>query len=331
MRVRHVALLGLIVSLVAIVGLSIVISPTDDFVLENPFWNGFSEVDKSLRPISITNFEALSDKSVDYSRSILLIVGPSKSFSEQDAETVKAFLSGGGHVVLADDFGTGNDLVAKLGLNIRFSGFILRDPLFMDKSSALPRTLNFESSSYTANISSLALNYATSLTSLDSGFKVLAYSSAFSYLDENGNGKPDKNEVVGPFPLIAELRYGEGNLIIISDSSIFINSMINNADNRIFLIDLVGNRTVYLDRFHWIPGFFTQFKWALTQIYMFISTAEVKYTLLVTVLVLTFSFSGWSRRIEEVDELKTISKVHPEWNKEILTKLKEQRDTLGNQ
>jgi hypothetical protein len=64
---------------------------------------------------------------------------------------------------------------------------------------------------------------------------------------------------------------------------------------------------------------------------MFISSAEVKYTLLVTVLVLTFKFSGWSREIEEVDEFSKISKAHPEWDKDILIKLKEQRDKHGNQ
>ena len=331
MRAGHAALLGLLVSLVAIVGLSIAFSPTDDFVLENPFWNGFSDVDESLRLISITNFEALSDKSVESSRSVLLIAGPSESFTGQEADMVKGFLRTGGLVVLADDFGTGNDLLAKLGLNVRFSGFMLRDPLFMDRASALPRILSFETSSYTANVSSLGLNYATSLARVDSGFKVLAYSTAFSYLDENGNGKPDTSEAVGPFPLIAELRYGEGSLIVVSDSSIFINSMINSADNRIFLRDLVSDRTVYIDRFHWTPGLFTQFKWALAQVYMFISSAEVKYTLLVTVLVLTFRFSGWSREIEEVDEFSKISKAHPEWDKDILIKLKEQRDKHGNQ
>lgn len=328
MKARQAVLLGLMVSFTAILALSSVIPPMDDYFLENPFWNGFSDIESSLRPMSVTSLELLG-KAVDPSRSVLLIVGPSEPFPEQEADAVKNFLRVGGTVVLMDDYGTGNDLLAKLELNVRFSGAMLRDPIFKERGSGLPRVLDFGGSSYTADLSSLTLNYATTLTKVDSGAKVLASSTAFSYLDEDGDGQPDEGEAVGPLPVVAEIGYGEGTIFLISDSSLFINSMVDKGDNEAFLKGLVGDKTVYIDRSHWRPGPFTQFKWALTEIYPFISSAEIKYTLLIMVSTLTLRFK-WGGRVEEADELGIVLRTHPEWNRNTLIKLKEWRDKLGD-
>ena len=315
MKSLSIILLGLAASVFIIFGLTLATPPTDDFDLSNPNWNGLSKFNFRIEPVASLSFEELSP--ID---STLFLIGPSKPFSEAEALAIEAFLRRGGMVVLMDDYGSGNDLLAKLNVSVQFANIEVRDLLFRGEDSRLIKIV--EVKPYALNVSSLTLNCATALIGVRES-EVLARSSPFSYLDENGNGLPDEGEPKGPFPVIAKIEYGEGALILISDSSLFINCMIDEGDNYALLRNLTAYKRVFIDTSHWKPSRLTLFKAKLMKSYDLIKAGEVKYTLLALLAVLTFKLK-W-RKEKEKSELKKVLKIHPDWDEGLLRKLEEER------
>ncbi|RLE92129.1 MAG: hypothetical protein DRN04_11180 [Thermoprotei archaeon] len=180
--------LGFVLALIFSVTFVGVTPPTDDFNPENPGWNGMSiaKAELNLQPVSIGNIGRL-----DPSSSALLIIGPSKPITDGEAESIKSYVSRGGFLILADDFGTGNSLLEKLGVKFRLSGNLLMDPLFKERGEVLPKIVKLEGG-FVPHARELVLNYATTIEG--SSFRVLAYSSSFSYLDLSLNFKHDAGE-----------------------------------------------------------------------------------------------------------------------------------------
>ena len=83
---------------------------------------------------------------------------------------------------------------------------------------------------------------------------VVAKSSPFSFLDINNDGIRGTQEPMGPFPIIGYTSLGQGQIVVVSDPSILIKSMLHEADNAIFLRNLVNisgqNPTIFLDESH---------------------------------------------------------------------------------
>lgn len=329
MRVRRIAVLGLGVAVIVVLGLAWVVPPIDDFRLENLFWNGLSELNSRFHPFEVSDLAGLLDVVLKPSESVLLMLGPSEPFTDEEVDAVRGFLEAGGLVVLAEDFGVGNDLLEGLGVETRFSGGVLLDPLFKDKDSRLPRMLDFAFSDYTRSLSSLTLNYATVLANVGHDVRVLASSTAFSYLSEGLSSSPEEAELVGPFPVMVEVRYGRGNLILISDSSLFINSMLDKDDNAALLENLVDGKVIYVDVSHWSPSLLTRFKGVLAQVYDVAGVTEVKYALVGMLAVVIFKVRWGGKEREERDEVEYVMREHPEWDRALLVRLKRLRDEHG--
>ena len=77
-------------------------------------------------------------------------------------------------------------------------------------------------------------------------------SSSFSFLDLNGSGIRDEGEPAGPLPVISQHRLGGGQVILIADPSLFINSMEALEGNRSFIRNIAATATggLYLDQSH---------------------------------------------------------------------------------
>jgi hypothetical protein len=259
-----------------------------DFSPDNLYWNGMSSL-KDLGAVAASLAEACA---LDPSEHALLLVGPSKPFTEADARAVESFLARGGLVVVADDFGTANQLLEAIGAPVRLTGSLLADPLFNLGAPQLP--LAFWGGR------KLALNYATTVNaSVCGACGILAESSAFSYLDLNLNGKRDPGEPVGSFPVAVELRYGAGKLVVISDSSLFINSMLGREANRELLRQLLASRKPVLVADRWEETPLTRAKELLRSAWRAASSPEVKYSL----AALAFALSlDWGRRLARANK-----------------------------
>ena len=326
MRTRFIILIGLAASVVAVVGLTWFYPSVDDLFVGNPFWNGLSEMSVAVQPVRVGNLTQLGGVVKDASNSTVLFLGPSKPFRASEVKIVDSYLSKGGTVVLADDFGSGNELLEGLGLGARFLGLLLQDPLFKDRTSVMPIAYNFTSRVAAMNVTSVELNYPTVLTGVSSA-NVLVWSTYFSYISANVT-QPSDSSTYGPFPLIASLKVGEGTVVLISDSSMFINGMYGLGDNAALLRGLVRG-TVVIDESHSIPSLLTIIKEAFVAIYAFLSLTEIKYGLVALGVVVGFKVKWDKPSVDREDEVAATLRRHPEWDRGLVENIDELRRKRG--
>jgi hypothetical protein len=88
------------------------------FRMQNPFWNGLGGFGKEFHATPLESLAALPQ---DVESSVLLLIPYSKP-TEADVARLRAYLEGGGVLILADDYGYGNTVLEGLGVSVRFSG-----------------------------------------------------------------------------------------------------------------------------------------------------------------------------------------------------------------
>jgi len=295
--------------------LSILGNP-DDFGPTNAAWNGLSTFVSVEKPTILQNLSSLPPDGTGF---VLLEDGPSTSYTPAEVRGVSSFISSGGTLILADDYGVGNSLLSGMRLYSRFTGSLLTDPLFNFRNSFLVVAPDVTMK----NVSSLALNYATTLTVSDPGSQVLGYSSDFSYLYLTQPGGSIASAHHGPFPVLAEIPDVKGRVFLIADDSVFINSMMFRNGNAALLKDLSTGKML-LDTSHLSVGPATLARNFELSVYSALSIPELRYSLVVAGLagILAYRFSV--RAPVEEEELKTVLQEHPEWSEEKLRKLKEE-------
>jgi hypothetical protein len=256
----------------------------EDFRIENPFWNGARDI-SSIVPAS--PLLSLSDLPTPFPGTTLILI-PYLDFAPAELGKLNSFVTGGGTLILADDYGYGNRILEYLGLEARFSGQVLLDPLFNYRNKWLPRISHLRAISVTNNTESLVLNHATALIDVKAD-DVLALSSSFSFLDLNGNQEWDKDEPTGPLPVISQHNLGNGQIILISDPSLFINSMTIIADNYTFIqnIAAITTASLLIDQSHLPPSNLHQTKNLLASIRGYLITPVGTLGLIILVLTIT--------------------------------------------
>lgn len=226
--------------------------PSDkDFRTDNPLWNGTKEI-KARHPA--TPLASLSDLPTPPQGSTLILI-PYLNFTPMELEEINSFVTQGGRLILADDYGCGNQVLEYLGFKARFSGQPLLDPLSKYKNKWLPKIPHINPSPVTADTESLVFNHATCLTNVEDS-DILAWSSQFSFLDQNSNQAWNEDEPTGPLPVISQYNLDSGQVILIADPSLFINSMGEIADNDKLWqnIAAITTASLYIDQSHLPPS-----------------------------------------------------------------------------
>ncbi|HJX13603.1 MAG TPA: DUF4350 domain-containing protein, partial [Dehalococcoidales bacterium] len=77
----------------------------DDFRLENPFWNGTGDLGTRY-PVRLLN--SLADLPPSGEGATLITI-PYAGYTEAELERIGDFVTGGGRLILADDYGHGNE------------------------------------------------------------------------------------------------------------------------------------------------------------------------------------------------------------------------------
>jgi hypothetical protein len=256
--------------------------PTGDFRVDNPFWNGLSSLSDQEK---VAPLKSLGDLPSNGKGTALLLV-PYEQFSEAELTQIRSYVSSGGTLVLLDDYGFGNQVLSSLGLNMRFTGQPLLDPLFDYRNKWLPKITDFVSTPLSVNVSSIVFNHATALNGT-SDVSVVGYSSSFSFLDANSNGAWDDGEPNGPFVVAAYTKMGQGYVV----TSLLINGMVNLDDNLQFVNNVVsiqGSKPqVFVDQTHLPKAPLDDAKADLAVVYGLV--ASPLGTLSLIVLVLTVS------------------------------------------
>jgi hypothetical protein len=224
----------------------------NDFMSANPSWNGAGEFTDSFVTSSLRYYADLPE---DPDNTILVLI-PYTELTNAELALLDGYISDGGTLVLADDYGYGNTILEHMHINASFNGETLLDPVFNYKNSFFPRVTDFSASALTGDLDSIILNHATAMT-IGDGVSTIAQSSAASFIDSNGNQLYDEGEPAGPLTVAAQANLSDGIVILLSDPSIIINCMQDMDDNLIFITNIMrikgADAQIMLDESH-LPG-----------------------------------------------------------------------------
>jgi len=299
--------IGLILSVIAIVITIALIPSTDDFDLGNPLWNGLSILTKShnITPINAISVSSLTSGTV-------LVMGVDVGFTELEIKALREFTERGGYLVILEDFRSiGYSLVGALGFKVDVFNGILVDPLFYHKDYTLPRVTLGNSTGY--------FNYGTAIREHDG--VCVGYSSSFSFIDINMNKAYDSGEPRGPLCIAVEWHLGRGMVVLITDSSIAINSMVY-ANEKLLEVLVSGNVYVISDK--WYKGLYSTLRSNAIDMYDTLVGTRFRYILVLVLLALYPLIVRMVSvfREEVVDELDLIIRrtlnLNPSWDPEIL-------------
>lgn len=209
----------------------------------NTDWDGTSELRDTAEmsgsdPVIVRNTTRYDDYG---SEDIAFVLAPTESYSERDAESVQSFVERGGTLVVADQEGThSHPLLAAVGANARVNGSTLRDEQNYYRGAALPvaDTIEGEDHRLVQNVSSVTLNHGTAVE--PNGATVLISSSRFAYLDLDDSGGLSGTDTIGSYPVVTVESIGDGEVVLVSDPSLFINVMQIQENNRAFTAALVN-------------------------------------------------------------------------------------------
>jgi len=314
--------LAAVISILAIV---VAIPPSEDFEPGNVYWNGLSSF-LTLTNATFINSTQKLQTVLDPSNVVLFIIAPDKNFSQEQLQIIRSFVERGGTLVLMDELGSINPILSNLSIGIRVDGHPLLDTLFYYSSWKLPKIINIVNSEITSNVSSIATNLPSALVIEDEeNVKVLAYSSAFSFLDLNYDGNPSPEDPIGPFPVMAQVSFYKGKVIVISDSDLFINSMIGLGDNEKLLMNIVNKKNVIVDNSVWKESLNSYIRAKVLDFYAFLLKPELKYSLVIGISALLFNSLRKHEVVEEINELTEVLKRNPRWNQKVLKQIFEER------
>ena len=277
----HKFLTLLTIAMVILLGIAAWVFPSNqDFRVENPFWNGSSD---TYDEFSVVPVRSLADLPASPQEATLVLI-PSISCNATELKELSLFVIRGGTLVLADDFGYGNNILSRLGLETRFSGQPLLDPLLNYKNKNFP-SISLMPDPLTDNIS-IIFNHATCLTGVNERH-TLAQSSSFSFLDSNDDGTWQEGEPTGPLPVISRHAVGRGQVIAIADSSLFINSMLTIGGNKEFLRYIsAGSENLYLDQAHLPQTELNRTKGLLADVRDFLKAPLVTGIIVIIILII---------------------------------------------
>ena len=226
-----------------------------EFSRYNSGWNGTSLFFGDLEgrgAVMITDLPRI----LDYPGSRLLILAPDQAFTPEDLGTLRSYLAGGNTIVLADDTGAGNPLLAGIGAGTRLlPGNLSSLDFFLWDA----RTGRYQPSSVigsvtrgdtlTAGVEVIYLNRPAAVE----GGEVLAETSLMSWMDENGDRRISPGETLGAYSVLTRERVGAGTLYVLPDPSVFTNGMVQlsgEQNNTLFLSHLADAPVLLVDQSH---------------------------------------------------------------------------------
>ncbi len=198
-------------------------SSTEHSIFNNN-WNGCSEFAKLMYQKKRIYPIITPDQRYDRN-GVLFIISPNIHYSKLDIEKIRKFLDRGNTVVIADDFGTANDVLEGLNVSERISHKRTYDLFYLKNSSLV--VIPFNTHEKTDKI---VLNIPSYITS---------------------NTGQIKTSSISKKVIMDEINYSKGKIIIISEPDIFINGMEKyNKDFWKYFLDNLNGDLVYIDEIH---------------------------------------------------------------------------------
>jgi len=236
-------ILGGLIGSLCVIFFLVATTSTAGFSPYNAAWDGTNE----FKQIATSNSELTLITNVtqynhhDPPATVAFVFAPEERYSPPEAAIIQQFVSNGGTLVVADNYGPhGNALLTDVGASARFDGRILRDDRNNFRSSSTPVVADSSSHPLVEDVGSLTLNYGTAIDANEA--QPLINSSEYSYLVRNENETLSDSNALQQYPVATVEAVGEGQVIAIGDPSLFINAMIDESDNRQFATNLIQQR-----------------------------------------------------------------------------------------
>ncbi len=299
--------IGLMLSITIVALIAALVPSVDDFDPDNPLWNGLSVYTRSrnVTPITANSVTSITSGTV-------LVIGASRGFTELEVEAMRGFVERGGYLIVLEDFKpTGYSLLGALGLKVEVFNGTLVDPIFYYKDYMLPRVTIRNVTGY--------FNYGTAVKEHDG--TCIGYTSQFSFVDLNMNKVYDEGEPRGPLCVAVEWRIGRGFVLLVTDSSLAINSMVN--VNR-GLLEALASGDVYMVSDKLYRSLYSTLRSSIINVYRVLTETQFRYALVLTLLAL---YPLASRMVavlrgDVVDELeegvRRALNLNPSWDPEVL-------------
>ncbi|MDD4255991.1 MAG: DUF4350 domain-containing protein [Methanofollis sp.] len=214
----------------------------DQYSRYNVQWNGTSSFFTLLEEKGVHEIRDPVDLT-GYDNATLLVIAPSGPPDPERVAAWRAFLARNNTIILFDDFGAGDAALRALGASIR----ILPGPVVsVDREYSTPAAVTaypVENASLLLNVSAVLFDRPAALE----GGDPLLQTSFLSWVDADGNTTIDGDEVIGRSTVCAREKVAGGELIVIGDPGLFLNSMAGTGkDNRQFVGNLLTLRPVLL-------------------------------------------------------------------------------------
>jgi hypothetical protein len=198
-----------------------------EFSHYNTGWNGTSAFFSDLDRHRTTDISEPGTLTGSPRNSTLLIFAPYRHPTDGQIAAYAAFLKDGNTIFLADDFGNGNEILAGIGSRIAILPGNLSS---LDRQYDDPYMITVYRTPGESPVvlpEDLALNRPAPLD----GGSPLMLTSVMSWNDINGDHRLNTGEDMGTFPVMVTEPIGPGTLTVLSDPSIFINSMYTLPEN----------------------------------------------------------------------------------------------------
>ncbi|MCK9580512.1 MAG: DUF4350 domain-containing protein [Methanoregula sp.] len=219
-----------------------------EFSRSNTGWNGTSSFFSDLNRHHFTEINNPENLAGHPRNTTLLIIAPHRTPTKEELTAYNEFLESGNTIFLADDFGTGNEILSGIGsrVSIQPGNISSIDRSYNDPYSVVVyRTAQESPFPLPAD---MVLDRAAPLE----GGTPLMLTSVMSWSDANGDRRFNWGEDMGTLPVMVTDPKGSGRIIVLSDPSIFINSMYSgtgNDNNRYVIHNLVsGDSPVLIDQ-----------------------------------------------------------------------------------
>lgn len=215
---------------------------TAEYSRFNPGWNGtsrFCDRAEAAGAVYVYDDSALAG----CTGALFLLIAPEPGASPGALWT---FVNAGNTLLIADESGAANRLLAESGLSVDPDPVASMDMEYDDPGSVIARPV--ANHTLLAGVDRLVFNRPSPVT----GGEALVKTSVLSWRDLNANDRIDRDEPLQRSVLAARVSRGKGEVVVVADPSLFINGMVGARGlpgNDRFLDNIVSwNGTLLIDQ-----------------------------------------------------------------------------------
>jgi len=190
----------------------------------------------------------LSSTEVDYApeppKSLLVVVGFEKEFTEDEISSIKWFVKNGGHVLIADDGTLSQALAQYYQVDYSDQHYQMLDHRYVKNWDFIPVEGRIGSTVY-----DILLNDPSPINCTAPSKGVLIETknfttTEFTVLDINDNGEMDLHDVVGPFTICVTVYQDMGSISFLGGTGMLINDLWERDDyqNKNFIQSFVASK-----------------------------------------------------------------------------------------